>query len=152
MGSIVLWDNHYWKVHHFTRVVVETGKRESWRNSFRRKTRMNKDFMVQNIDDTITHEAMCFLAPSYLSSLTQLCSPVIHWGPAILAFFLAPQSLTPTLSRTCPHPIFFCWECYFIPIVFTRPTFSDSLSHKSYFLKEPFSDFHKVTFLCYAIL
>ena len=107
MGSIVLWDDHYWKVH-FTRVVVETGKRESWRNSFRRKIRMNKkDFMVQNIDDTTTHEAMCSLAPSYRSSLTQLCSPVIHWGPAILAFFLATQSLTPTLSRTCPHPIFF---------------------------------------------
>ena len=66
-----------------------------------------KDFMVQNIDDTTTHEAMCSLAPSYRSSLTQLCSPVIHWGPAILAFFLATQSLTPTLSRTCPHPIFF---------------------------------------------
>ena len=73
-------------------------------------------FMVQNIDDTITHEAMCFLAPSYLSSLTQLCSPVIHWGPAILAFFLALQSLTPTLSRTCPHPIFFAENATSYPL------------------------------------
>lgn len=64
-----------------------------------------EDFMVQNKDDTTMHEAMCLLAPSYCSSLIPPYGPIIHRGPAILAFFLAPQSLTPSLSRTFPHPI-----------------------------------------------
>ena len=48
------------------------------------------NLMVQNTGNTTMHEAMCFLAPSYHSSLIPPYRPVIHRGPAILAFFLAP--------------------------------------------------------------
>lgn len=49
-------------------------------------------FMVQNKDDTTMHEAMCFLAPSYSSSLIPPYDPIIHRGPAILAFFSSSVS------------------------------------------------------------